>query len=113
MCEVCEGKKPIPELSVGYDCPGPIWFGVNGLNEYARLSHNSRCGCDLTDDEIDRLDEFETESLNADIQKMAELKANAYSPDAEISAFYRFKFCPECGRSLVEEYPKTAKEGTC
>lgn len=30
MCDICEGKEPIPELYEGYT-PGPIWFGTKGV----------------------------------------------------------------------------------
>lgn len=95
MCEVCDGKKPIPELSGGYYCPGPIWIGVKNKDDFTRGSITEQIGD------------------GADWEMMVEHKANVFVPGSEMSACYRFKFCPECGRNLAEEDPQNAKEGVC
>lgn len=101
MCKICEGQEPLPELYAGYT-PGPLWFGVKGLTEMERRWHNDRNGL-TSDNPSSPLEEWESENLNREIQEMTKLNANVFAQGSEESTYYRFKFCPECGRKLIEE----------
>ena len=81
MCKICEGQEPLPELYEGYT-PGPLWFGVEGLTELERRWHTN-CNCE--------------------IQEMTNLGANVFAHGSEEGTYYKFKFCPECGRKLIED----------
>lgn len=91
MCDICEGKEPIPELYEGYT-PGPIWFGTNGV-----ITGNKRLKASAA-------------STRSDLEKMKELRANVMIPGSEETTYYRFKFCPECGRKLIDETNESRSE---